>query len=139
MLSPTAVPPGSRVTVWEMPRSLSKSESFEICVVFPQPSTPSKLTNSPGFMGGCARGESRQEGIRATGTHYSVPSVPGSCGSQSSSWWPESLVPIGRRLSVVVQVYMSDSTGANSPANRLSVRLDGRGTVPEPPYPPGHC
>ena len=47
MRSPVAVPPGWRVTTGSMPRRRSQSARRRICVDFPEPSSPSSVTNTP--------------------------------------------------------------------------------------------
>ncbi len=48
IFSAMGVPPGSRVVVTDRPARRRRSASMESCVDFPQPSTPSKVTNGTG-------------------------------------------------------------------------------------------
>ncbi len=46
MRSPSAVPPGSRVATTSSPSDSSRSRSSSTWVVLPDPSSPSKVTNT---------------------------------------------------------------------------------------------
>ena len=50
MASPTAVPPGSRVTCSRMPCPSSQAAAPSRHVVLPAPSIPSKVMKRPGFV-----------------------------------------------------------------------------------------
>ena len=50
MVSPIAVPPGSRVSRNGLPNDFSRAANRCTCVDFPQPSLPSKVMNGDGDM-----------------------------------------------------------------------------------------
>src|SRR5918995_282292 len=55
MRSPSGVPPGSRVSTTTRPSRCSRSRSSSACVVLPQPSSPSNVTNMASLRYGAVR------------------------------------------------------------------------------------
>src|ERR671934_1467218 len=53
--SPSSVPPGSRTRTTSRPSPRNASVSSSACVVFPEPSSPSNVTNTPAVRYGAVR------------------------------------------------------------------------------------
>ena len=73
--SPSGVPPGSRVETTSSPRPRSQSARSPACVVFPDPSGPSKLMNTERLRYGLC-GRRSQEAPGSSARTSSTPSSP---------------------------------------------------------------